>query len=169
VRVDLFVTDRPITPSGTERAAPRLSWSGVPTDGVQLQSSNHVIRSQAENPGASEITKDQPIGGGPSRKLNNIIGLGTRRVRLWNDVLTLARGRYRKPGEALVPREDHVNVQPYAAIPCSTPPPVADPRNGASPKLKTPPSEATSQYPFPSEVAAIPTTGWFRCAPPMDP
>jgi hypothetical protein len=35
----------------------------------------HVIRSQAEDPGASEITKDQPLGGGPSRKLNNIIGV----------------------------------------------------------------------------------------------
>lgn len=74
MRVGLLVTDRPITPSGTGRAVPRLSWSGVPTDGVQLQSSNHVIRSQVEDPGASEITKDQPFGGGPSRKLNNIIG-----------------------------------------------------------------------------------------------
>jgi hypothetical protein len=27
------------------------------------------------DPGASEITKDQPVGGGPSRKLNNIIGV----------------------------------------------------------------------------------------------
>jgi hypothetical protein len=50
VRVDLLVTDRPITPSGTGRAAPRLSWSGVPTDGVRLHSCNHVIRSQAETP-----------------------------------------------------------------------------------------------------------------------
>ena len=57
MRVGLLVTDRPITPSGTGRAVPRLSWSGVPTDGVQLQSSNHVIRSQVEDPGASEITK----------------------------------------------------------------------------------------------------------------
>jgi len=37
VRVDLLVTDRPITPSGTGRAAPRLSWSGVPTDGAQVR------------------------------------------------------------------------------------------------------------------------------------
>ena len=50
MRVDLLVTDRPITPSGMGRAAPRLSGSGVPTDGVQFQSSNHVIRSQAETP-----------------------------------------------------------------------------------------------------------------------
>ena len=50
MRVDLVLTDRPITPSGTGRAVPRLSWSGVPTDGVQLQSSNHVIRSQADTP-----------------------------------------------------------------------------------------------------------------------
>ena len=74
MQADLLVTDRPITPSGTGRAVPRLSWPGVPTDGVQLQSSNHVIRSQVEDLGASEITKDQPFGGGPSRKLNNIIG-----------------------------------------------------------------------------------------------
>ena len=38
MRVDLLVTDRPITPSGTGRAAPRLSWSGAPTDRVQMQS-----------------------------------------------------------------------------------------------------------------------------------
>jgi hypothetical protein len=50
VRVDLLVTDRPITPSESGRAAPRLSWSGVPTDGVRLHSCNHVIRSQAETP-----------------------------------------------------------------------------------------------------------------------
>jgi hypothetical protein len=37
--------------------------------------STHLICSQAENPGASEITKDRPFGGGPSRKLNNIIGV----------------------------------------------------------------------------------------------
>jgi hypothetical protein len=37
VRADLLVTDRPITPSGTGRAAPRLSWSGVSTDGAQLR------------------------------------------------------------------------------------------------------------------------------------
>ena len=50
MRVDLLVTDRPITPSGTGRAVPRLCWSGAPTDGVQLQSSNHVIRSQVDTP-----------------------------------------------------------------------------------------------------------------------
>jgi len=43
VRVDLLLTDRPITPSGTGRAAPRLIWSGAPTDGVQLLSSNYMI------------------------------------------------------------------------------------------------------------------------------
>jgi hypothetical protein len=43
VRVDLLVTDRPITPSGTGRAAPQLCWSGVPTDGAQMQSCNYVI------------------------------------------------------------------------------------------------------------------------------
>ncbi len=35
--------------------------------------------------------------------------------------------------------------------------------------MKIPPSEATSQYPPPSGVAAIPTMGWLRCWPPSDP
>jgi hypothetical protein len=69
VRVDLLVTDRPITPSGTGRAAPRLSWSGVPTDGVQLQSSNHVIRSQAETPVLPKLQKTSHSAVDPSRKL----------------------------------------------------------------------------------------------------
>ena len=37
MRVDLLLTDRLITPSGTGRAAPRLSWSGVVADGAQLR------------------------------------------------------------------------------------------------------------------------------------
>ena len=32
-----------------------------------------------------------------------------------------------------------------------------------------PPSEATSQYPWPSGVDAIPTTAWFRWMPPVEP
>src|SRR4051812_37101102 len=47
--------------------------------------------------------------------------------------------------------------------------PPMDPRNGASPKLNTPPSEATIQYPRPVGVAATPTIGWFRWRPPLDP
>jgi hypothetical protein len=43
VRVDLLVTDRPITPSGTGRAAPDLSSPGSPTDGARTQSCIHVI------------------------------------------------------------------------------------------------------------------------------
>ncbi len=35
-----------------------------------------------------------------------------------------------------------------------------EPRNGAWPNEKIPPSDATSQYPLPSGAAAIPTTGW---------
>ena len=34
-----------------------------------------------------------------------------------------------------------------------------EPKKPASPKLKMPPSEATSQYPPPSGVAAMPTIG----------
>jgi len=75
VRVDLLVTDRPITPSGTGRAAPRLCWSGVSGRRVADAVVHLLDLSQAEDPGASEITKDQPFGGGPSRKLNNIIGV----------------------------------------------------------------------------------------------
>jgi hypothetical protein len=44
--------------------------------------------------------------------------------------------------------------------------PVPDPSNWASPNVKTPPSAATSQYPFPSGVAAIPTMGLLRWVPP---
>ena len=36
-----------------------------------------------------------------------------------------------------------------------------DPWNAASPKAKIPPSDATSQYPPPSGVTAIPTMGLF--------
>jgi hypothetical protein len=75
VRVDLLVTDRPITPSGTGRAAPRTQLvrssdrrGAVPVEQPRDQKSGR-------DPGASEITKDQPFGGGPSRKLNYIIGV----------------------------------------------------------------------------------------------
>lgn len=75
MRVDLLVTDRPITPSGTGRAAPRLCWSGV-SDRRGADAVVHLLDlSQVEDPGAPEITKDQPLGGGPSRKLDYIIGV----------------------------------------------------------------------------------------------
>ena len=32
-----------------------------------------------------------------------------------------------------------------------------------------PPSAATSQYPLPEGVAAMPTMGWSRCSDPVDP
>ena len=47
--------------------------------------------------------------------------------------------------------------------------PPVDPKNLASPKVNTPPSDATNQYPPPSGVAAMPTTGLFRTIPPVDP
>ena len=47
--------------------------------------------------------------------------------------------------------------------------PPMEPRKGASPKLKMPPSDATSQYPLPSGVAAMPTMGALSGLPPMDP
>ena len=45
----------------------------------------------------------------------------------------------------------------------------SDPWKRASPKLNTPPSDATSQYPFPLGVAAIPTIGWLRTMAPVLP
>ena len=47
--------------------------------------------------------------------------------------------------------------------------PPMEPWNAASPKLKMPPSEATSQYPSPSRVEAMPTIGLFSGLPPMEP
>ena len=47
--------------------------------------------------------------------------------------------------------------------------PPMEPWKAASPKLKMPPSEATSQYPSPSLVAAMPTMGLFKGVPPMEP
>jgi hypothetical protein len=44
-----------------------------------------------------------------------------------------------------------------------------DPKKAASPKLKIPPSDATNQYPPPSGVAAIPTTGWAKWRDPVEP
>ena len=40
-----------------------------------------------------------------------------------------------------------------------TPSPGSDPRLSASPKLKIPPSDPTSQYPWPSGVGTTDTTG----------
>src|SRR6516165_5963429 len=47
--------------------------------------------------------------------------------------------------------------------------PPIDPKNAADPKLKIPPSAATSQYPRPSGVDAIPTIGDTSGSPPIDP
>ena len=44
-----------------------------------------------------------------------------------------------------------------------------EPANPASPKAKMPPSDATSQYPPPVGVAAIPTIGLFSCIDPVEP
>ena len=44
-----------------------------------------------------------------------------------------------------------------------------DPENAAFPKAKIPPSEATSQYPPPSGVAAIPTMGLLSEMAPVEP
>src|SRR5438067_2201453 len=49
------------------------------------------------------------------------------------------------------------------------PAPTGAPKNGASPNVNTPPSEATIQYPRPLGVAAIPTIGWLSRRPPIDP
>ena len=44
-----------------------------------------------------------------------------------------------------------------------------EPTNAASPNAKMPPSLATSQYPPPSDVAAMPTIGALRWSPPVEP
>ena len=44
-----------------------------------------------------------------------------------------------------------------------------EPRKGASPNVKMPPSVATCQYPRPDRVAAMPTTGRFSRTLPMEP
>ena len=44
-----------------------------------------------------------------------------------------------------------------------------DPKKPASPKVKIPPSLATSQYPLPSDVAAIPTMGLLSLIDPVEP
>ena len=44
-----------------------------------------------------------------------------------------------------------------------------EPKKAASPKAKIPPSDATSQYPFPEGVAARPTIGRLSMIPPVDP
>ena len=44
-----------------------------------------------------------------------------------------------------------------------------EPAKRASPKAKTPPSRATSQYPPPVAVEVMHTTGWLRWAPNIDP
>ena len=49
------------------------------------------------------------------------------------------------------------------------PDPPTLPMYGASPKVKIPPSEATSQYPRPSGVEAIPTIGLLRRTLPVEP
>ena len=45
----------------------------------------------------------------------------------------------------------------------------SDPRNGALPKVKTPPSAAVNQYPRPSGVAVMPTMGALSRTPPSEP
>ena len=47
--------------------------------------------------------------------------------------------------------------------------PPVEPKNEASPKLKMPPSAATSQYPCPDGVAAMLTTGALSAVPLMLP
>ena len=44
-----------------------------------------------------------------------------------------------------------------------------DPKKEASPKLKTPPSDPTSQYPVLEGVTAMPTTGALSGLPPIEP
>ena len=47
--------------------------------------------------------------------------------------------------------------------------PPADPKNPADPKLKMPPSDATSQYPPSLPLCAMPTMGLFSGDPERSP
>ena len=47
--------------------------------------------------------------------------------------------------------------------------PPADPKNPADPKLKMPPSDATSQYPPSLPLCAMPTMGLFSAVPDRSP
>src|ERR1700722_6512748 len=49
------------------------------------------------------------------------------------------------------------------------PPLGPEPKYPASPKVNMPPSEATSQYPWPLGVAAMPTMGWLGLIAPVEP
>ena len=74
MRVDLLLTDRPITPSGTGRAAPPVCCPELRPTGRRC--SRHLLDLKSgRGSGAPEITKDQPLGGGPLRKLDYIIGV----------------------------------------------------------------------------------------------
>ena len=44
-----------------------------------------------------------------------------------------------------------------------------DPKKRAEPNENTPPSSATNQYPLPSGVGVMPTTGRFSRIPPVEP
>src|SRR5437868_5041809 len=63
---------------------------------------------------------------------------------------TVARAYPRPPATAVVP------LRPV-------------PLNGASPKVKIPPSAAASQYPWPVGEAAMPTIGWWSAMAPVEP
>ena len=74
MRVDLLVTDRPITPC--ERGAPRLTQLVRSSDRqAAVPVKQPCDLKSGRDPSAPENTKDPPFGGGPSRKLNNIIGV----------------------------------------------------------------------------------------------
>ena len=74
-----------------------------------------------------------------------------------------------RPATDLAPDQepDQAAVMPtIGALRCCPP---IDPRNGASPKVKMPPSPPWSQYPSPSKVADRPTIGALSAVPTSDP
>ena len=91
-----------------------------------------------------------------------------------------ASGRWSPLGNGsvgIVHRRRHDAVRAYPSDPADAAPtmgalsgcPPCEPSKTAVPKLKMPPSLATSQYPFPSGVATIATTGALRWMLPVDP
>src|SRR5580658_2548681 len=82
----------------------------------------------------------------------------SRRIRVMTEVVPQSPDGLGRARPAAIPTIGSLSLRP----------PI-DPWYMASPKLKTPPSDATSQYPSPSGVEAIPTIGSFSLRPPIDP
>ena len=115
MRVDLLVTDRPITPSGTGRAAPQVWCTGAPADGGRTRSAIQV------RPGTPVL---------PKLLRTNLSAVDPRGAQQHH----WCSGARPQP----------VGTAPTMLV-TWTPIPGSDPWLTASPKAKTPPSDPMSQ------------------------